>query len=299
MGGHPKRGTPEYEAWILTPEYEEFCDKYKGKNNPMFGKHAIPKKGTTEYEAWILTPEYIEFCRKLSYPKKGTPEYEAWILTPEYIKHCEKCREINKGKPRSEEHCKNISISRRENPCLWSEERKHKKSEESRGEKNPMFHKKRPDLSERNKYRIITGEVCGEKNPNYKGGKSFEPYCLKFNPRFKRNVRAFQHYRCALCGHIWQPGEVALTVHHIHANKDSCCDESAPRDFVCLCSRKGANGRSCHHVTIGKEELFAPRFMRYLLKNFGGKSYFTKEEMEEYNDAKDINSQPSYINGDM
>jgi hypothetical protein len=40
----PKKGTPEYEAWILTPEYEIYCKSQRGENNPMFGKPS-PMKG--------------------------------------------------------------------------------------------------------------------------------------------------------------------------------------------------------------------------------------------------------------
>ena len=40
----------------------------------------------------------------------------------------------------------------------------------------------------------------GEKNSNWNGGTSFEPYCTKFTPEFKERVRAFWGYKCANCG---------------------------------------------------------------------------------------------------
>lgn len=101
----------------------------------------------------------------------------------------------------------------------------------------------------------------------------FLPYCEKFNNNFRERVRKFQGNKCALCGHVWQEGEVALSVHHVHNQKDSCCAEDAPTIFVCLCSR------GCHHKTIRHWRRYVGRFTRYLVKNFNGKCYFTKEEM--------------------
>jgi hypothetical protein len=329
----PKKGTPEYEAWILTSDYREHCKKATERLRAR--KNPIPKKGTDEYNEWILTPEYKEHCKKcinknpigkpqflIKTPKKGTPEYEAWILTPGYRELCRKRSERMLGitgenhpafghkRPDVSERNKTIenrnkvsvSLSGENNPNFRkprSKEAREKQSKKMMGDKNPNFRKspseatralisiknagkKHPNLAEYNKSEEKRKSITGDKNPAWKNGVSFEPYCLKFNPRFKRNARTFQKYRCALCGHVWQPGEVALTVHHVHADKESCCNENSPRMFVCLCTRKGNNSKSCHHYTIGREEIFAGRFIRYLLKNFGGKSYFTKEEYAEY-----------------
>jgi hypothetical protein len=107
----------------------------------------------------------------------------------------------------------------------------------------------------------------------WKGFTKFFPYCEKFNYEFKERVRAFQGHRCALCGRVWKSGETKLSVHHVHNHKGSCCDESAPRVFVCLCSG------GCHQKTTKNWRHYVQRFMRYILKNFNGKSYYTKEEM--------------------
>ena len=129
-------------------------------------------------------------------------------------------------------------------------------------------------------------EWSGPNSPFWQGGSSFTPYCFKFNPKFRESVRKHQGYRCALCGHIWQPGEIRLSVHHVHARKDSCCNEESPREFVCLCSR------TCHHKTIGKEKYFIPRFIRYILKNFNGQSYppnpNSPESISEKHDSDEV-----------
>jgi len=101
-------------------------------------------------------------------------------------------------------------------------------------------------------------------------------YCSRFSGTFRERVRAFQGFRCALCGHIWSEEERRLAVHHVHARKDSCCNENAPRQFVCLCPS------TCHGKTIRKEQLYARRFTNYLKKNFDGKCFFTKDGMVDF-----------------
>jgi ribosomal protein L31 len=249
-------------------------------------------------------------------PRKGTPEYERWKDSPEYAERSRKISAALTGRksPWTSERNK-LQDTRGEKNSMWGKHHSKKSNEKNRiahlgrhhtararkkisiamrGKNNPMFGRKRPDTSEMNKTEEIRKkrsaskigkkrpDISGENHPRWNGGVSFLPYCEKFNRRFKRRVRAFQHNRCALCGHVWQPGEPLMTVHHIHANKDSCCDDDAPRMFVCLCARKKKDHKACHQLTIGKETVYAGRFIRYIIKNFGGKSYFTEEEYEEY-----------------
>jgi hypothetical protein len=65
----------------------------------------------------------------------------------------------------------------------------------------------------------------------WKGGITPQPYCEKWTPEFRERVRAFFNYTCQLCGHVWQPGERRLAVHHVKYNKMVCCDDS-PRLFI-------------------------------------------------------------------
>jgi transposase-like protein len=78
----------------------------------------------------------------------------------------------------------------------------------------------------------LIGKFAGENNPSWQGGTSFEPYCNKFNNRFKESVRRRDDYTCQLCGH--KQNSRKLSVHHIHYNKSDCWP-----DVVALCN-------SCH-----------------------------------------------------
>jgi hypothetical protein len=110
----------------------------------------------------------------------------------------------------------------------------------------------------------------GPNNASWKGGISFEPYCIKFNKEFKERVRAFFGYQCVECGAL-QNGEL-LCIHHVNFNKQSCCDNSIPL-FVPLC-------KSCHGKTGHNRQYWKEHFTELLTQYYNGKCYLTKEEME-------------------
>ena len=99
-------------------------------------------------------------------------------------------------------------------------------------------------------------------------------YCPKFNNKFKERVRAFFGYTCQKCGHIWQPGERRLAVHHVNYRKDSCCNENVRSLFIPICSD------GCHSETNANREYWEKHFTEIIDKEFAGKCYFTKEEWE-------------------
>ena len=125
-------------------------------------------------------------------------------------------------------------------------------------------------------YKSLEVAFVGENNPCWKGGVSFEPYCIKFNREFKERVRAFFGYVCQSCGHIWQPGEEKLAVHHVNYRKDSCCDVDVKPIFVPLCFR------TCHTKTNHNRDYWEKYFTDLINEKYGGKCYFSREEMEEF-----------------
>ena len=115
----------------------------------------------------------------------------------------------------------------------------------------------------------IGNEHRGEKSSTWKGGISFEPYCPKFTLSFKERVRASFGYRCVECGSMG--GHKKLHVHHVNFDKQTCCNETIPL-FVPLCS-------SCHSKTLRNRIFWQYWFTEMINHLYGGKCYFSKEEM--------------------
>jgi hypothetical protein len=68
----------------------------------------------------------------------------------------------------------------------------------------------------------------GNKNPNWNGGSSFEPYSSDFNEPLKRYIREKYKYICQLCGKI-----NSKHVHHIDYNKQN----SNEINLINLCAK--------------------------------------------------------------
>ena len=117
-----------------------------------------------------------------------------------------------------------------------------------------------------------TGMRRGCNNSSWKGGISFYPYCPKFNKDFKERVRAFFGYKCVVCGKSQHDLTRRLDVHHVHHNKNTCCDDSLPY-FVPLC-------KSCHSKTRWAQDYYIELFTKLIVETYGGKSYYSKEEFE-------------------
>jgi hypothetical protein len=88
------------------------------------------------------------------------------------------------------------------------------------GENNPT---KRLDVRYKMS-RSLTGINKGNKNPNWKGGSSFVPYCQKFNNEIKELIREKFDRKCYLCDITERDNCIKLSVHHIDYNKNSICN---------------------------------------------------------------------------
>lgn len=249
---------------------KEYCKKmsHPGNKNPFFGK-----------------THSIESRQKMSDAHKG-------IFPTEETR--KKLSESRKGKPLSEEHKHNISKShigkkRGSFSLEWVAKMSESHKGKLAGEKHPFYGKHLSEgtklkLSMKNKGQKRSEEFChkisecntGEKHPNWKGGISYEPYCPKFNNEFKERVRAFFGYKCQMpgCHHVWQHGERMLAVHHVNFRKDACCSEDVVPLFVPLCW-------SCHSKTQFRRADLEQYFTEIINHDYGGKCYFTKEEMEQ------------------
>ena len=114
-------------------------------------------------------------------------------------------------------------------------------------------------------------EIHSKENSHFwKGGISFEPYCLKFNDDLKRRVRYFYNYECLICGKSQKENNKALSVHHVEYDKMSCCNDK-PVQFAALCT-------SCHAKTGHNRKQWEAMIHIIIDYLYDGKSYYTKEE---------------------
>lgn len=143
------------------------------------------------------------------------------------------------GKRPNQETRHKMSEAAKHRPQI-SEETQSKMSKSRKGKK----------LSEDTK-RKISRAMTGPNGPNWQGGKSFEPYCPKFNFRIKEEIRNQYNRACVVCGKSEILNGRRLLVHHIDGDKMQGCNGSrwhlAP---VCA---------SCHnriHLDYYEEFLF-------------------------------------------
>ena len=144
--------------------------------------------------------------------------------------------------------------------------------------------KKYEDLTEREKFKTrapttpkskehrgkISTATMGNKNHNWAGGISFEPYCPKFNKDLRKRIRAFFEYRCVTCGKTEEENIIKLSCHHVSYNKNACCD-SKPVHFASLCV-------SCHSKTNHDRIRWENMINRIINDVYNGRSYFTSDE---------------------
>jgi len=136
-----------------------------------------------------------------------------------------------------------------------TEESKRKIGENSkfRAKTNPNFGMRGKHHSDKTKYNLkkkwqdkefrlqFSIIKLGEKNPNWHGGISFEPYSDNWTEILKTSIRERDRYTCQVCG-IRQINK-GFSVHHIDYNKENC----NPTNLITLC-------HSCHIKTNGNRK---------------------------------------------
>jgi len=165
-----------------------------GKNNPMFGRNQSPD-----------TCEKIRNALKGKYTGERSPMF---------------------GKTKEKHHMYKKH---------FSEETVAKMRIAKTGEKNTFYGKHHSkETKEKNRIahigKIKSNEVreklskrfSKEKNPAWKGGTSFYPYCEKFDKKRRKSVRDFFNNLCICTGESQY--HKALNVHHIDHDKEQGCN---------------------------------------------------------------------------
>lgn len=157
---------------------------------------------------------------------------------------------------RTQEHNKKIGDANRRR--IWRDETRIKMSLSKKGKRNPIHSK----------------SIMGEKNPNWNGGKSFEPYSHDFNKLFKEAIRIRDNESCVICG-----SNKSLQVHHINYNKMISTKENC----ISLCS-------SCHVRTNFNRKYWQEFFMSMLIDRYRyvyiNRELIQKEAGGMYNDGQ-------------
>jgi hypothetical protein len=109
----------------------------------------------------------------------------------------------------------------------------------------------------------------GENSSNWKGGISFEPYCVLFNKGFKERVRNFWDRKCGISGITEEENGRKLDVHHVNYDKQSCCNTTVPL-FIPL-------SREYHTKTNHNRDYWEKMLTNYIMIWFNGECYEVKE----------------------
>ena len=152
----------------------------------------------------------------------------------------------NKGKKRSAEVKSKMSAARkgRKQSEEWVKKRVESFKKHYENIPKPMEGKKHTEEAKRKIMEGNKGLKAGEKNPQWQGGISFEPYGIKFNNGLRCYIRELFNYRCQLCGVKEQKGKSNHSCHHIDSNKRN----NDISNFTLLCE-------NCHGLT-------KPKFVR-------------------------------------
>jgi hypothetical protein len=89
----------------------------------------------------------------------------------------------------------------------------------------------------------MSENMRGENSPNWREGKSFEPYGIEFDKVLKSQIRERDGHVCALCK------KSARCVHHIDYDKTN----NLSRNLITLC-------RKCHSITNGNRDYWQAYF---------------------------------------
>lgn len=283
---------------IRKPPWNKGKEHMRGSKHPMFGKHhteeslkrmseshkghhtseetrqklsraamgRIPrnkgKKGVMP-EPWNKGKQLSEeIKKKISVGHKGQVPWnkgKTGFCTEETLN---KMSVVHKGFKHSEESKRKMSMVKKgmNNPSYGKTPWNKGRGFLSR-EKNPMYGKKHKSTTLKKISESLKGKYMGENNPNWQGGRSFEPYCHKFNDMLKEKIRNRDNHTCQLCNE--KENGKTLSVHHINHDRENCEPQ-----LISLC-------RKCHGKANRNKEYYKQIFMN-ILQTRGLLNYTTR-----------------------
>lgn len=115
---------------------------------------------------------------------------------------------------------------------LFTGERNHFYGKKHNERSLELMRQNNPDYFGKNNPNYGNGDkIMGNKNPNWKGGISCEPYCdVWLDKGFKESIKQRDGYKC-MNPDCWG-NTYRLSVHHIDYNKKNC----DPQNLITLCT---------------------------------------------------------------
>ncbi len=148
--------------------------------------------------------------------------------------------------------------------------RKTKKKPENIKRFNELMSK--PEIIEK-RIKKLKGKNKGEKNWNWQGGVSFEPYGQEFNKELKEKIRKRDNYECQECSIKQEELKRKLDAHHIDYNKKN----NNPLNLISLCQK-------CHLKTNGNRK----HWKRYFQMQMFIREFFNPENILIFNENKQL-----------
>src|SRR3990167_3212788 len=186
------------------------CQSFLEEHRLKIGKGNKGKKRTKEHKK-----KYSEFKKINGTWNKGKLD----VYSEETLNKMKEVKVDKKRKPFSEEHKQNMG-------------KVHK------GKTKTEEHRRKIAKSNVGKHEYLIGKY-GDKNGNWTGGISFEPYSPEFNKQKKKQILERDNYACQFPGCTKIHNK--LHIHHIDYNKKNNNSEN----LIVL-------GDSCHSQTVGK-----------------------------------------------
>jgi hypothetical protein len=308
----PKKNSPEYEAWIKTPEYERWRER---------NKKALQQTVKNN----IKNPEWIRNNKKMIINRSKNPEWRNNIKKaaikrsqdPEWLKNNKNASIKRSQNPEwirnNKEHLKKLC----ENPewQLMMKERNQNLS------KNPQWMKKfNEGMQKRNKNpewrtNIKKSAKLRWENPEYIenliGGFWYGAvhypdrtiYCELWNRDLWNRIDAFWDYKSSLSGLTKEDNKdkngkcVALSRHHVYYQPKACCEWDEDKQGYYAWINIGTNIKpnwykhyingdpnkfvlltSKEHGQVGYNKLKWVKIFEDIIEQRGGKSYLIKEK---------------------